>query len=128
MIVFVVLGIEPSVGSDVECLRLSQAGPGLGGGGSFGLDRGLLVLVGSLGLLEDVDDVLALVVGGRCGVSKACDVCMAILFQRCDSGGGHPSAEMPWRSFGAVRLCATCAVYCGTITAPPRNGSYHLRW
>lgn len=63
MIVFVVLGIEPSVRSDVECLRLSQAGSGLSGGGSFGLDRGLLVLVGSLGLLEDVDDVLALVVG-----------------------------------------------------------------
>lgn len=69
----VVLGIGASSRSDVKRLCFSYARPGLGGGGggSLGFDRGLLVLVGGFGLPEDIDNVLALMVGRRRDVSEA---------------------------------------------------------
>lgn len=63
-VVLVVLGFEAPRGPDVKRLRLPEAGPwfssGSGGGSSFGLEGGFLVLVGGFCLLEDVDNVLAL--------------------------------------------------------------------
>lgn len=46
--------------ADVEGVGLAETGT-LSGCGAFGFDSGFLVLIGCLGLLEDIDNMLALV-------------------------------------------------------------------
>lgn len=79
VIVLVVLGFGASTcRSHVKGLCFSYAGTGLGGGGggegSVGFQGGLFVLVGGFGLLEDIDNMLALV-NNRIEYARYVSVC-----------------------------------------------------
>lgn len=113
MVILVILGFGDSSGPHVEGLCLSQSGARRSGSGSssssLSFERGLFVLVGCLGLFEDIDDMFALEDEGDGHVSKVCAMCKlrlgALIRWASERDGGVRPVAKSRRGSSVRTLC-----------------------